>query len=316
MDHYEISSLINSFKNKENFDEFITFWLLNQVNMNGFSTIFTFDEVGTELPVEPLIGQYDAEKFFVRSVFSRKNVYFLNSDIWLEMMRSGTKIIPVDCVLSFDTQFGNYALKFIKDRNFRKTDLGSSFGKLLEYIYANNINPEFSFYLQENYANFISGHEKEIKNQLYALVKIVDLDKDVFLETGEVKLTYGADKLNQRVEGILKSYKDSDVIKSYDESEYLQSMIATLILKAALLKKSKLDCSDKVRKLALFCDEKISALLNRELYVLSLWLMGAEIDFFDPINGGDKLHSLPNRIHGMAWDFMLVRHVEKYCVSA
>ena len=304
---------MSEIKDINEFDDFIAYWLMNQTRMNNFSTLFTFDDVGNEAPVEPLISSFDEEKFYVRSVFSRKNVYFLNTDIWLEIMSQGRKDIPINCVLSFDTQFGDYALKYINDPKFKDTDLGSSFQKLLEFIYKNKINPEFSFYLQENYSNYLVGKEKEIKNQLYALVKLVDLDKDVFLKSGDIQLDYGADDLNRRVSELLSTYENKDVLGHYNDMEHLQTSITCLILKAALLKKGNLDDSDKVKELVLFCHKEISAILGLELYVLSLWLLGNKIDFFDPVNGGDKLHTLPSRINGMAWDFMLIRHVERYC---
>lgn len=295
------------------FADFITYWLMNQSRMSNFSTLFTFDDVGNEAPVEPLISSFDEEKFYVRSVFSRKNVYFLNTDIWLEIMSQGRKDVPIDCVLSFDTQFGNYALKYIKNPEFKNTELGSSFHKLLEFIYKNKINPEFSFYLQENYSNYLVGKEKEIKNQLFALVKLVDLDKEVFLDSGEIQLNYGANDPTRRVDELLSSYKNKDVLEHYHDMEYLQTSIACLILKAALLKKDGIDDRDKVKELVLFCHNEISSILGLELYILSLWLLGNKIDFFDPVNGGDKLHTLPSKINGMAWDFMLIRHVERYC---
>ncbi|EGQ9167627.1 hypothetical protein ACTA57_004566 [Vibrio parahaemolyticus] len=313
MEHHEISSLVSDIKNKESFNDFISFWLSNQTRIGDISTLYTFDEVGNESPVEPLIGSYSDEKFFVRSIFSKKNVYFLNKAIWLEIMGQGGKDVPVDCVLSFDTQFGNYAVKYIKDPKFRDTEVGRSFHQLLMFVFKNKINPEFSFYLQENYANYISGHEKEIKNQIYALVKIVDSDKDWFIQTGEIRLSYGAEKLNSRVDEILGFYENKETLNHFNDMEHLQTSIASLILKAALLRRTKLDKNEQVKELVVFCHKKVSAILSLELYVLSQWLMGKKIEFFDPINGGDNLHTLPQKIHGMAWDFMLLRHVERYC---
>lgn len=304
---------MSDIKDKKTFDDFITFWLNNQSRMSKISTLFTFDDAGNESPIEPLVSSFSDEKFFVKSIFSRKNVYFLNADIWLEMLAKEEKKVPIDCVLSLDTQFGKYALKYIKDPEFKNTDIGSSFENLLKFVHGNKINPEFSFYLQENYSNYLIGKKKEITNQLYALVKLVDLDKDEFIQSGTIKLNYGPDELNARVNNLLSSFKDKHITNHYENMEHLQTSIACLILKAALLKREKMDHEDKVKKLVLFCHDVISVMLGLELYVMSRWLLDQKIDFFDPVNGGDNLHTLTKRIHGMAWDFMLIRHVERYC---
>jgi hypothetical protein len=190
MPHANIAEIVAKFQAISTFDDVVSCWLSNRDKMEKFTTLFTFDDIGTELPIEATLANYDGEKFYLRSIFSKSKVYFLNDDIWLSMRSNGKIKISVNSVLVLDTQFGNYATKYVADPEFRETELGQSVNNLLTYIYQNQIVFDFSFYLCENFANYRAGKRKEIESQLAALKTLGDADRNEFLSKGNIRLPY------------------------------------------------------------------------------------------------------------------------------
>lgn len=313
MSHKNIAELVTKFQAASQFDEVVSCWLSNRVKMDKFTTLFTFDDIGTELPIEATLGSYDGEKFYLRSIFSKPKVYFLNDDIWLSMQGKGKITIPVDSVLALDTQFGNYATKFIADPEFRNTELGQSVTNLITYIYQNKIVFDFSFYLCENFANYRAGKKKEIEAQLVALKTLGDADRNEFLTNGIIKLPYSHEDLKSKVADLAALYHAPPQRLEFAELELLQSNIAALLLKAILLKNKDCSPSEKVGELIDFLHYDLSCILQREMIICVKWLLGQNISFFDPVNVGPGYVQVSQRVHGMAWDLMLLRHVEKYC---
>lgn len=281
--------------------------------MEKFTTLFAFDDIGAELPIEATRANYDGEKFYLRSIFSKSRIYFLSDDIWLSMRGSGKIKIPVNSVLVLDTQFGSYAAKFVADPEFRETELGQSVNNLLTYIYQNEIVFDFSFYLCENFANYRVGKRKEIEYQLSALKTLGDADRSEFLLKGNIRLPYSQERLNNEVAELAALYHSRVQRLEFAKLEFLQSNIAALLLKAILLKNEDCLPNEKVRKLIDFLNYDLSAILQRELIICAKWLLGQNISLFDPVNIGPGYARVPQKVHGMAWDLMLLRHVEKYC---
>ena len=313
MPHANIAEIVAKFQAISTFDDVVSCWLSNRAKMEKFTTLFTFDDIGTELPIEATRANYDGEKFYLRSIFSKSKVYFLNDDIWLSMRGNGKIKIPVNSVLVLDTQFGNYAIKFVADPEFRETELGQSVKNLLTYIYQNQIVFDFSFYLCENFANYRAGKRKEIESQLAALKTLGDADRNEFLSKGNIRLPYSQERLKNEVTDLAAFYHTRAQRLEFAKLELLQSNIATLLLKAILLKNEDCKPSEKVGKLIDFLHCDLSIILQRELIICAKWILGQNISLFDPVNGGPGYAQIPQKVHGMAWDLMLLRHVEKYC---
>lgn len=315
MPYRTIAEASAKFQATSNFDEFISCWLINRAELANFTILFTFDDIGTELPIQSALGNYDGEKFYLRSIFSKPKVYFLNDSIWLSMTQgNGKTTIPIDSVLALDTQFGNYALKYLaKPEEFKLTDIGQSVHNLITYIYSNQIVFDFTFYLCENFANYLAGSKSEIKSQLTALKTIGDADRAEFLSTGNIRLEYGQEQLKNKVEELVSCYHTPAQRSEFVKLEHTQSNIAAVLLKAILLKKENCPDNEKVKKLVDFMDQDLSCILDRELVICANWLLGQKLSFFDPVNVGPGHAQIPQKVHGMAWDLMLLRHVEKYC---
>lgn len=313
MTHASIAEIVSKFQAVSTFDDVVSCWLSNRAKMDKFTTLFTFDDIGTELPIEETRANYDGEKFYLRSIFSKSKIYFLNDDIFLSMRGNGKVKIPVNSVLVLDTQFGNYATKFVTDPAFRETELGQSVSNLLAYIYQNKIVFDFSFYLCENFANYRAGKRKEIESQLSALKTLGDADRDEFLSKGNIRLPYSQENLKKEVADLAAFYHAPAQRLEFAKLELLQSNIATLLLKAILLKNEDCQPNEKVGKLIDFLHSGLSVILQRELIICAKWLLGQKVSLFDPANVGPGYSQIPQKVHGMAWDLMLLRHVEKYC---
>ena len=313
MPHRKIAEIVTAFQPLSGFDEVASCWLRNRSEMQGFTTLFTFDDVGNELPIQSTLGSYDGERFSLRSVFSKPKVYFLNDEIWSSMQGCGRVKIPVDSVLVLDTQFGGYAVKYVSDPKFRQSELGQSVHSFITYIYKNQIVFDFSFYLFENFANYLAGNKDEIKCQLEALKTLGDADRNEFLSTGDIRLAYGQDQLVSKVEELLSIYQNPEQRLEFAKQELLQSTIAALLLKAILIKNEACSCEEKVERLIDFLDQNLSSILEKEMVICSKWLLGHKISFFDPVNVGPGYALVSQKVHGMAWDLMLLRFVEKYC---
>lgn len=229
--HRKIAEIVAKFKAVSSFDEVMTCWLINRDELQKFTILFTFDDIGTELPIAATLGNYDGEKFYLRSIFSKPKVYFLNDDFFLSMNGSGLRKNPIDCVLALDTQFGKYATKLIDDPEFKNTDLGQSVVNLLTYIYQNEIVFDFTFYLMENFANYRAGKKAEIELQLAALKTIGDADRTEFLTNGNISLPYSPDRLKKEVSDLTAFFHNRQQRLEFAKLELLQSNIAALLLK-------------------------------------------------------------------------------------
>lgn len=222
-------------------------------------------------------------------------------------------------VAYLDTQIGKYALSYIndlkkktvEDRKFIKGDLGQSFKNLIAEMYESGVMFDYSFFLYENYGNFLAGERKTIINQLYCLAKFSDAEKQFFFESGDVQYVYSEEKLKQRVEGAISLYANEPFVADIEEREYLQTLIACLILKSIQLRYSGLPREEKVKELVRFSNDALAGIFHRELIVCSLWLEGGSISFFDPVNRGAKPEKISAIVNGMAWDFIMIRNVER-----
>lgn len=313
MPHANIAEIVAQFQAVSTFEDVVVCWLSNREKMEKFTTLFAFDDIGTELPIEATRANYDGEKFYLRSIFSKSKIYFLNDDIWFSIRGNGKVKIPVNSVLVLDTQFGNYATKFVASPEFRETPLGQSVNNLLTYIYQNQIVFDFSFYLVENFANYRAGKRKEIESQLSALKTLGDADRDDFLSKGNIRLPYSQEYLKKEVADLVALYQIRAQRLEFAKLELLQSNIANLLLKAILLKNEDCQPNEKVGKLIDFLHNDLSVILLRELIICAKWLLGQNVSLFDPVNVGPGFTQAPKNVHGMAWDLMLLRHVEKYC---
>lgn len=310
--HNKVAELIAKFQSASTFDEVATCWLMNRADMAGFTTVFSFDDIGTQFPIQAALGSYDGEKFFLRSLFSKPYIYFLNDPVWMSMHGRGSLEIPTESALLLDTQFGNYALSYIGGGRFIDSDVGQSFKELVTYLYRNDIAFNFSFYVIENFANYLAGDEDEIRAQVAALVKFGDADRSEFLSSGKIVLPYGEDTLKARVDKIMASYRIPAERAEMAKLELLQTRIAALLLKTVLLKSEPTQASTKVEKLLGFMHRDLSCMLEREFMICAKWLTGERVSLFDPVNSGPGFATAPQKVHGMAWDLMLIRHVEKY----
>lgn len=304
---------MSQFQAANDFDEVAACWIKNRAELDGFTTLFTFEDVGTQVPLESALAAYDGEKFYLRSIFSRPKLYFLNDSIWLQMTGERRATFSIDYQLCLDTQFGSYALKFIEQPKFRGTELGRSFNSLITYLFENDISFNFAFYLYENFANYKAGKHTEIEGQLRAFKILVDADKGEFLASGKFELPYDEKQLDANVAKLSGMYRDAEQRTEFAAQEVLQSRIATLLLKAVLLKKEAGTPEQKVERLIDFVHHDLSCVLKRELIICAKWLLGERIAFFDPVNAGPGYLEVPQKIHGMAWDLMLLRHVERIC---
>jgi hypothetical protein len=307
----KLAELFKKYEHIKTADELVSTWLNSNKELNGTTILYSFDEVGNELPIQPAIGFYENEKFYIQSIFSKPKIYLLNEKVWLSMCRN--EKFPISSELLLDTQFGNYAVRYINDKEaFLKKDVGSSFETLLTFICRNDITFNFSFYNFENYANYLVGNEKAITNQLFALHKLANMDRGLFLAKGIIKLPFESKELKKKVVEHIQSYNDPITEETFFEKEVLHTNVSAIILKAALLKRTALSKEEKVSKLVDFMAQDLSVIYLRELVICGKWLLGEKVSLFDPINAGPNLHELPKNINGIAWDLLLLRHVETF----
>lgn len=307
----EVAILMGRYNHIENVNDLVGKWMLDNRTIKGITILYGFDDAGNEMPIQSGVGAYDGEKFFVRSIFSKSQIYLLNEKIFSDM--TNQQRFPINSELLLDTQIGKYALSYFNDRKkFITGPLGQSFEQLIDFIFKSDITFNFAFYNFENYANYLIGKNKEITNQLFALHKLANMDREHFLKTREVKLPFDGNTLKSKVFDHLESFENKVTVEAFDKKEQLQTHIAAIVLKSVLLKKSSLSKEDKVLKLVEFMDETLSVIMMRELYICGEWLLGENISLFDPVNGGQNLHEMPKNINGIAWDLLLLRFTEEF----
>ncbi|WP_075187357.1 hypothetical protein [Teredinibacter haidensis] len=315
----DVAILVNEFKQARDFDGVFTAWHKNRAILKGATVVYGFDDIGSQSPLKPISGAIEQGQYHVRSIFSKKNVYYFNEKIMREVFTSDRAVIPSVPIAYLDTQIAKYALRYISDlkqkkpekRKFINSDLGQSFKNLISDLYDADVMLDFTFFIYENYGNFLAGEEKSIRDQLFALNKFSDANKEYFKEAGDVRYEYSNDTLRERVEGSMSLFSNDTFVQDLEEREYLQTLIACLILKTIQLRYSEISKEEKVIGLVKFCDRTLSGIFYRELIVCTLWLYGESLSFFEPVNRNAKPAKIASIVNGMAWDFILIRNVER-----
>lgn len=297
------------------FDEVAKYWARNNENLTKTTIAFSFDDTGSQVPLQRAVGSFDDDKIYLRSILCRSNVYFFNDELWACYKSRTDYFGSIENVLLVDTQVGNYAKHYLNDESYRNKPEGINFRKVLCCIYEKRANFNFMFYLLENYPNFITGDCKQIIEQIRSLKHIVNCDGDRFIDSGELVLNCSKDDLENQVNDIVSTYSNVNFRKDMALELRLQSTIACMLLKTVLLKNdNKLSSANRVSEIVKFADKNLSEILLRELIVCIKYLNGSNVTFFDPVNTLNA-QDIPRKINGMAWDMMLLRCLDKVAAT-
>lgn len=303
--------VLSKLQRVDTFDEFAQFWNEHACDFDGHTILFSFSDTGADTSFAASGEHTLCVKWDIHGIFSRPKLYLMNGSVWDAMQRTGRYDAAIRIVIFLDTQFGRYAEKYLEDPKFREEPLGKSVVALMRHIARTDIPIDYSFYIMENYVNYLFGERVRIRKNIESLISIGHATVDSESNEGVLSLPFDQAELERRVNGVMDLFENPKLKSQFQQWEFDQTRIVALLSKAVLLKHSALMPIEKVRALLEFSHRDMACILLRELVVCARWLLGKSISHFDPVNVGPGYAFVPAKLHGMAWDYMLMRHAEQ-----
>ena len=241
-------------------EEALAFWAAYENRLEKSALILGVPgNLGFRVPLRGTLGRNAR----LLSLFADDGVFVLDKEIYREMFKGHQPQIPLEYVISFDTNTASYFRSFFRGRISRIHD---DILCLLRHFQV-RLNFDIFPYLCENAHRFTNVCPQEVFETVIATHRLADLDATAFTATGELRTKSSPEAIHKAAE---KEVEDFTRLlgKGWDkELERRRAPVRAIILKMALLELEWPGRSNAIRKL-----RGLIEFMDKELNTLFLLL--------------------------------------------
>lgn len=245
------------------------------------------------------------------SAFTHENLFFLNEDIYAEMLAGRECTFRIAYTLSFDTNTASYLRGLFENRNIHAR---KGLQQLLLNIYPRKLNWQVLPYLLENSGAILEKkNDQVIFETVLAAERLQTIDINHLRQFGEIRFVDDENLARTRAAKRL-----SDMARHFSNGMYISVLerweaIYVVVLFTAIqqIQKPSVErASKKLKALIQFMDEELHALFLEFLFIAWDWFSkGKNTSIFDKLqrNAPDILTKAKN----IAWDVFHVTQLRQ-----
>lgn len=272
--------------------------------LDGFRLVYATDNLESEFNGVSL-ADIEADCPSLARFFSGTGLLFHSTQIYREMLRSGTVQLPIDYSVGFDTQVAEAFRLYEAGKTISGWD---RFSNLIQYVTRHNFNFEYSFYIIEDLINAADLKNTRPFNTVRALKRFDFINSVSLLEDPENPIfTESREDAGRRACDTLASFLSSDEIK---RSLVRRKTLLTVLVKAThLFWQSRTEVIRNLSTLINFSLDHLGRFAKIELYFAwKLLKYGEDLRFFGPVCQPSE--GAMSKLSGMSWDLYSIRHQE------
>lgn len=300
--------IIHELQFANTFEDFITLWLKYEDYFieNKASIVFTQD-IFTNKDL-PSINMFTGYENRFKSLFKNNNLTFLNESIVNAYKTRKKPEFKIDYTVSFDTQFVSYIEKYFTYKRFKDE---IEFEEILYKLIDNNVQSDYSPYMMENMSK---GENKEgIKQNIEHVVKFFSLDKTSSILLKNMRVDSN-EEFKNRLSPILYNIDNITYSSMFEEFSFWQKVLYIILMKIVIINYEESTIEKKIKVLMKFMHDELNVIFARELVLAKEFFeKDTDIIFFQKVRDINN-KTLP-RLNNMAWDFALMRLLERSLAS-
>lgn len=273
-------------------------------------TFVVFSEgEGSKLP-DALCTNYD-NKFAVINLGCTDQYYAVNQQIYEEMLGTCQSDYYIDVCVELDTQAVSYLKNIFCEYNQIPDYEGIK--DLVQYLQLPEVNYSCLPYLVENAAKKDTINKIECYKNIKSYILFKAFDYKRTLQEGKCRYNSAEEEIQLDTDGLYNDMFSEKFVQYYGKFFEMQKSIYILLLKAICIEftNSKKSAQNKMLELIDFVNEELGFVAERELEVCYHYFDHDDKTkkFFKKVQKNSN--HLLDIVHGMAWDLVHIRLVEK-----
>ena len=291
-------------------------WIDAHEELWDYTLILSCDGEGGGLPWPARLDLNG--KAYIRSIFSRSRLWFVNRHILEEMARDGGHVnIPVDYSISFDTNAANYLRTMVEGKSPEIIDV---FREVMRTLSGKSFNWDIMPFLRERSRDVLAGDPAvldHIWRTVYATEYFAGCDAAEFARSGALALTVPESQVTAKSQDILGSFHRLETRRAQSGMDRDFALFYAFVLKIAAIERQLPGRSTSGKKLLMlleFFHSEVSAMFLNVLWAgASFFQQGSQFRPLQKLSatGENLLRNAAN----IAWDFHHVTMMRQYATT-
>jgi hypothetical protein len=257
------------------------------------------------VPIKDVFNKNFTAGCRINSLFQTNNLFFYDPKTIAKRLNNGSSEIPIDLIISLDTQAVSYFRTYIN----KGVSPPSDFLEVINYLFERNIDFDPLPYLIENYKNMLENENviPEIFDTLKAYETLRTLNYSEFIKTRRLVSLISNSEINSNVQKILdimlNNFHDPQFTDEYNIYFDLIYISLMKIIQIQFISPKK-SLFKKFCELLFFFDTELSVYIE-DIAILAIHYFNShQLRFFSKIHKNKNKNKLLYEIQSMAGDLL------------